>query len=696
MIKNFINLGELISIQLGLDKNEDKKLFLDNISIMPKIKTIIDKEKEALKKPICINFDLEKNLFSFEYDDKDLVEENREYFFAFKVGAPKDKKKFLMTNNIESFLEKTIKESLEYLENNNNIVKDEYIDLLKDIQKRFFVEQMDENNKKKYFLNPALLKQNQKEFFDEIKNNEKSIKDENEELFLKLINKIFIGVESKDKKRWGNIFLIKFNGKTILEYDNEKYKNDYINLVHYDLFDRFFDEKLVLKNKKCFGCNENTNVIKEISIPIKFFGTTNNLYFENLKSKNAYKSFTLCKKCLKKILLGMSYTENKLSNFIFGANVYFIPKIEDDEIKINKYNEINRLLVEILKKQNFSIAIQELKNFIEKLNRKNMKFDLLFYEKKQAAFNIFKNIYNVELKNFIGLADKLLEYSKILTDELSNSKISSLNFVNIRYLLFSSSKSDKNPDFNVYGKKLLSFFDNLLTNKPIEYDFIVNNFVNIYKKIDKKKNVNDFLGALKMNIFLQILADLKILKGGKYIMSGENFTQVLNEDYNKFFENHKAVYEENKFRQGLFLLGVMVDKIRYAQDKKANQNKEKNNPDIKERGKKKGRSSNILSKLNYSAMSARRVNKFIVKLKELQEIYKNYIFEEKWLWGGIMDRLQGIESTSIAGEEIIFYMLTGISFSAYLAVKKGKEKEILEEEVIYDDDVKEVDEEINE
>jgi CRISPR-associated protein Csh1 len=143
-------------------------------------------------------------------------------------------------------------------------------------------------------------------------------------------------------------------------------------------------------------------------------------------------------------------------------------------------------------------------------------------------------------------------------------------------------------------------------------------------------------------------------------MESKNFiTDIIKEEYKNFFVNHHSVYEKNIYRQGLFLLGTVVSKIKYAQ---------------------KGKSSNILSKLNYEALSARRVPSFFNKIKEFSTIYKKDIFEEKGIWGNIIDRLQGIEGSGMKSDEVIFYILSGMSFEDYLGIKRGIEKKKIEGE----------------
>ena len=144
-------------------------------------------------------------------------------------------------------------------------------------------------------------------------------------------------------------------------------------------------------------------------------------------------------------------------------------------------------------------------------------------------------------------------------------------------------------------------------------------------------------------------------------MSGESITEILKQDYKDFFDIHKGIYENQNYRQGLFLLGTIIAKIKKAQGDK---------------------NINILSKLNYSALSVRRVQTFLNKIFETEQIYKKNIFIEENVWANITDRLQGIEKTNMKTEEIIFYILSGLSYSNYLSQKYSKEKKSKEAEVM--------------
>jgi CRISPR-associated protein Csh1 len=131
-------------------------------------------------------------------------------------------------------------------------------------------------------------------------------------------------------------------------------------------------------------------------------------------------------------------------------------------------------------------------------------------------------------------------------------------------------------------------------------------------------------------------------------------SEVLNEDYREFFKTHAEIYKDNYYKQGLFLLGTVIAQIlRVQKDKK----------------------SNFLKKMNFAGMSTRRLQGFINQVKEYTIIYKSKdIYIENGIWGNIMDRLQGIESSGLSEDEVVFFLLSGISYSEYLGTKKSIEK----------------------
>lgn len=134
---------------------------------------------------------------------------------------------------------------------------------------------------------------------------------------------------------------------------------------------------------------------------------------------------------------------------------------------------------------------------------------------------------------------------------------------------------------------------------------------------------------------------------------GGSITEISKKEYRTFFETHKDIYGDNLYRQGLFLLGTVISKIKWAQ---------------------KDKSSNFLKKLNFNGMLTRRIPSLVNQVRDYSNIYK--VYEEEGIWGNIMDRLQGIEKSALKPDEVVFYLLTGISFADYLGKKYAYEQAI--------------------
>ena len=104
MINLFKDLGECVLRKAGYydieNNTEKRKIFLNFQSIVPMPRKKKDGTDDEITNAISLNFNTKENIFKFILD-KELSIKNKEYFFAFSVGSPRDKKKFLSTNNIQ-------------------------------------------------------------------------------------------------------------------------------------------------------------------------------------------------------------------------------------------------------------------------------------------------------------------------------------------------------------------------------------------------------------------------------------------------------------------------------------------------------------------------------------------------------------------------------------------------------------------
>lgn len=669
MINSFRVLGKSILEReryYGTEnENEKREIYLKTQSIFP------EQRGDRAKNAIAINFNTQKREFTFEWD-KEITPGNRDYFFAFSVGAPKDQKKFLSTNNVRTFYKKVFDDSLSYLAKrrkgsktkkwfSENILKD-YDSLMKEIKDTFYVKEG-----KDYILNKDMLSTDKKESLHKI---EERIKDKQknsskpipvETLYNTFINMELLANEGKSDNKFPPVFLAKINGKSILEYKHLKLS--YINLVYFDLFERFFIEN-AQKNKTCHICAGKKEVIGEIPLPMKFYGITNYLYFENLKNQAAYRSFSICRECLKEVLTGMRYTSTELRDRILGITCYLVPSMETEEENFeNKYKSIFKLLQ---KREGYQQDIEEIDRLVRKSARKNFYFNLLFFERDKQEFNIIKLISNIEYKSLVSKMTLFHELNKAYQLSLLKKSIS---LDDLRFHLFPSEDSHKKPDPRLYRKDILDLLEAFLYGYPVNYHMLIKRFMHIYRlKFHRDKTVA--IAAFKMVLLLSIFNKINSLKGVETMESnaGNTVTEIQKEDYRKFIEAHQAIYEKNFHRQGLFLLGTVINSIVSTQRKKSS-DKAQEGEDQRQRRK---LSSTFMRKLNFSGIPARRVNRLLGEVRNFANIYE--IYEEPGIWGNIMDRLQGIEESSLNPEEIVFYILTGISYASYIGMKKGMEK----------------------
>jgi CRISPR-associated protein Csh1 len=662
MINHFKEIGGIKLEKTGFYQTdlpvEKRKILLNHQSLKPYGK----KDKEGRPtldgKAICLNFDLKKNLFEFKLSQMDLDESNKQDIFAFRLGAPKDKKKFLSTNNLDAFLSSVFVQSQEYLSKKRNQKKSRdwfkknvstnYDKLLKVLLETFYIQ-----DDRLMFLDPEKLVPDQKMLFTEIKSDAKD-NAKTDELFIRLLNRHFFKSDTKSTVHFPTIALVTINDQHILEFEHGAFKNDYINLCYYDLLERFFIED-IKSGKNCHLCSSKDDVIQNMPFSMKFYGTTNELNFENIKKSNAYKSFALCKTCFEKTITGMKYVEQYFSNYLFDMNYYLIPHA-DKAVPLNTFSRVTRLLKNQGKR--YADGLEMIKGVLEQANRKTVRFDLFFFFSPAGSqqFDVLQYISDIDLHSLakrFEMFDRMTEIYAL--DKIGKKYNHSLTLHDLRFFLFPSDNTHgSSPDPKTFRKDLLDFLAGFLSDLPLNYNDLIKRFINIYRKRMHRDRIDD-LSPFKMVLFLSIMLNLNKLKGGKSVNSGNFVSTISRPEYEDFFNTHGNVYGGQAFRQGLFLLGTIISKIKTKQ---------------------KDKKINFYKKLNFGGIPVRRVPLLILQVKEYAEIYQ--VYEEPGIWGNIMDRLQGIESSRIKSDEILFYILTGISFEEYLNKKFFQEKALAE------------------
>lgn len=303
---------------------------------------------------------------------------------------------------------------------------------------------------------------------------------------------------------------------------------------------------------------------------------------------------------------------------------------------------------------NWHDEIENHRDLINIMQKKKQKFDFLFYETQQAQFIVIKHISEIYYSRLHELLGKLMILNEAtLYDELIFKP--SLN--SIYWLLFPNKNSHANPDSSVYKKEITDLIDSIFSGKAINYKSIISKFMDIFKKsfFRAERKINKIiLNPIKMNILLSFLNSVTSLKGGLNMKEGNAYTEITQKSINDFFSVHSDIYRSHFYRQGLVLLGILIRKILKKQ---------------------KGKSSDFFSKINLDGIPARRIPKFINEVTEYLNIYDLYNdYFNMTLYSQMIDRLQGIENSAMNKNEVIFYILTGISLDSYFGYKYSQNK----------------------
>lgn len=649
MIHTFQELGK--KELEGLTESEKKRKFLLTQTIKPNEPQPDDEDRDKYQE-VVINLNTEKEEIEIKLG-KEIAEENREEFFGFELLGRRSKKIYFTANNLYYHL-LTIPQLIEYIKEKLN-QKDysSFLEYLIELKQMFYTEKEQEKSYLKLEKFNTDIKSEIKTYLDnEVGHN--TVRESLEEY----ISKDLLGSSKKTFINNLNVFSLKINNEYIME---TKFSNDYINIVYYERQGRFFSnsERLVRKNALCSGCNQFKQVTGKIDIPTKFYVTSSPNFFEDLEKKNAYKSFGICQECYQEIMVGIEKVKNNYSSQLFKSlNYYLIPEnIENDYDRQLKL--INRLLSQ--ERDNFNHEVKLLKD----IRARNLKVDFLFWYRPQgqaAAFVVADSINDVYYSDLQELFSSLREInrSSLYKESLPAGLKPKLN--SIYWLLFPNYKSHSNPDPKLYRKELLNLFNSILKQREVDYKYLIKNFVFIFRKRffkNKRKIENIIYHPLQMNILLSWFNKITNLRGGITLKEGKNMTEIDNEDIKEFFSTHNQIYANNSYRQGLFILGKLMNEVLKEQQKE-------------------DKSANILDKLSFDGLPVRRVKKFVKDITEILNIYDKYQVNQL-LHAQMMDRLQGVEDSELDKDEVVFYILSGISFGRYLGHKYGKNKQSKQE-----------------
>lgn len=624
---------------------ERKKAFLDSQTIIPRSPTSPD---EQPYNELVINLDTRND--SIELDlGKELVPDYRERFFAFELLGKRSKKIYFSTNNLYYHLI-SIDEAISYIKSKFDDRFQGLLEYLIELRDQFYIKS--ENDK--WHLNFDILAPHQRnKFYTYLNGDSKFSKKRG--AFEELASKDIYGESRKNFVKSVNIFCLKVNGEYI---HHSKWKKDYIDLVYYERNGRFFEssESMVQESGTCSMCGKNTRVTGKIDIPTKFYITEKATFFEEIEKKSAYKSFALDETCYQEIMTGIDHIQMNYHNRLVGTDYYIIPK-SNDSTKLLEENEY-------LLKDYFNSRVTTLhKKLLDTvsgtlaLNRQQARFDFLFFWLDQASFNVLDEIPDVKFRQMDDIIKTLHEASQFYTGWNTEHKITDLY-----WLLFPNTYSHgKTPDADIYRKEFIQLIKSLLKGYSISYPMIIRQFLDIYSKTyfrtHSNKRTNLLRRTIKLHLFLIAFNRHAKLQNLKSMESKKPITELPKDIsfVQDFFENHNDIYGPDSHKQGLVLLGYLMNQILYKQNKES-------------------KSSTIIDKINFEGMPVRRMPHFISEITGYLKNYGQYHFNAA-THAAMMDRLTGVENSHIKNHEVVFYLLTGLSLGRYIGIRQSKNNE---------------------
>ncbi len=644
MIEAFRRLGEEILKEYNdLPEIERKKAVLDCLTLpiretyTKKIKNKDTKKEEYSQEPtqsIIFNLDLTKNNIEISFTPQ-LSKELRGEYFVF--NAPGNSKKFsFATPTLKNLIEKSIPDTLTYLEELN--FKSEFIKF-----KEFIM-----TLKERFYSNDSL------DFTKVVDIGALSIEDY-------LIQKS--GFSKKEFKDRFKIFFLYINGKSIL---NSEFRDNYIELRYYEMVEKYFDinfkEKKVVKKQKISSLSGlNQRVTNEVSILTKFYITdkAKSVFFENCDTKNCYKAFTLSQSEFEQVLVGINFIWVNFRKRYRDLEYLIIPK---SEYIIKNFNDCAPIIIEEMNLflRNKYVPFEEERKLYS-YSQENLIFDLLFYEKGQNDFKIMKLFSNMDFKNITKIELVLFDVAnknKTFFKYFSRANVISLNTIwnSLYSQLIENSGKDK---VKIYRTEFFSLLDSIFnTRKVIFNTYIKKYLLNLKSKyLNRDKNsskgldivlIIDSFNALQFFTKYNLVTFKKMEKEKQLLIKEVPLARL-----QEFFTLHKNIFgldiENGVEKQGLVILGYLVNQIVYAQ---------------------KDKSKTFLDKINFDGIRTEKIPKFrneIIEFLGFNDILK---FNQKII-ACCDERLLDLSNSNLTPEEITYYILLGNFLGAYLGIEAG-------------------------
>jgi CRISPR-associated protein Csh1 len=633
-----------------------KYLTEENPSVIQAITLPVTKPNGVTKYVIIVDFSVAEK--KVRLTPKEISEStSSELLWIGTVDGAASPQWYGTVSNVEYLLSQTITNLLERWNQ-----EDSYYSLLKQAQDVFFLDlgaAKKSDERYRYVFNPAYVDGELTE-----KDAKKAIKETAKQF------QAFIEKEANVNIKDVLLYSLAIDGQLVVS------QPEYERLVIAEKLSVFEDAKkgvCVLTNKKDFVTGETTK------LKFNYYINDKISFASDLEKKSFVKNLSISKDAYQAIMAGEAYILRNFNTRFSGLPCYIIPDFLYDVPFENvllqdiskRISELVRTVKTVETAEALHRDIEDYKEFEDQMDN-HISLHFLFYTKAQSALKVNKLLSDVPLTYLRRLGYEMRKAGEIGQRFFGNEKFN-LGLEPIYYLF--PMRVQRGENFE--KRKILQVYESLLTNKPLSYQWLITQFVQLAKvhmyasyslyQYNEKKEYNDFHlvdAMVRAQLFLKLLQNLNLIKEER------EMTKVTYDLPDTDMVEYMATMNYNVAQSSLFLLGYLIAEIGAEQVRKTKKRAEALGQTYG------GKTANkpILSKINYHGMNKQKLmllsNEVFEKLVQLKinSIQNEKVYyQHKHLFDSALQ-----EKWNLSDRESVFYLLSGYAYGTKRILSSAK------------------------
>lgn len=415
------------------------------------------------------------------------------------------------------------------------------------------------------------------------------------------------------------------------------------------------------------GNDEITGTVTKLQF--KYYVNDKLNFASGLHEKNFTKNMAIGRQAYKDIMAGEAYIQRNLDTRFGRLPCYIIPAFlyepVDERISVDRWSRAIQKLADSANTLEAAARIdKEISNEIRRLDSMNrVALHFLFYVKAQSSFKIAKLIQDVPMIQVHELVKQQQELTQFAEHYLGNGPWK-LGLNNIYYLIPMKEQRGENHE----KRKILAIYEALLSRKPLDYQWLITQFVHLAKiyhyeqfqtyQISQPKKGHADLALVRTNLQCQLLYlflhQLHCLKGVKQL-------NTINVDIkDQHMADYIAQMKYNEAQAAMFLLGALIASVAVEQQKKLN-------------------NKAILSKINFQGMNKTKVQMLSIDVFEKLRQYKVLHPANEAMFAAHKQLFDAaLNQWSLSDREAVFFLLSGYAFKTNQIINSKKTKETVE------------------